>query len=94
MTDSIYFSNINNIKWQRAEGETEENAAAKRYADLSNYSVESHLKDAEKRARTLLEKLDICNRIFYNDYFDRANINNQEITNNQIFEQKTKSLNA
>lgn len=94
VTDSIYFSNINNIKWQRAEGETEENAAAKRYADLSNYSVESHLKDAEKRARTLLEKLDICNRIFYNDYFDRANINNQEITNNQIFEQKTKSLNA
>lgn len=94
ITDSAYFSNINNIKWIRSEGDTNENKSASRYADLSNYSKETHLKDAEARARILLERLDVCNRIFYNDYFARKNINNKEITNAEIFKTKLLEINA
>ena len=94
ITDSIYFSNIKNIKWLRSEKDIEANKAASKYAYLEGYTKEAHLKDAEARARTILERLDVCNRIFYNDYFDRENINKPELTNREIFEQKMKELNA
>ena len=94
ITDSIYFSNINNIKWQREEGDSKANTAASQYADLAGYTKKAHLADAEARARTVLERLDVCNRIFYNDYFDRANINNKDVKNYEIFNQKMKAINA
>lgn len=94
ITDSTYFSNINNIKWIRDEKDTKVNEVALQYADLSGYTKAAHLKDAEARARTLLERLDVCNRIFYNNYFNRANINNPQLKNYEIFAQKMKTLNT
>lgn len=88
ITDSAYFSNLNNILWLRETGDTKENEVALKYADLSNYDKNTHLKNAEARARTLLEKLDICNQIFYNDYFARQNISNKEKNNDEIFKEK------
>lgn len=92
VTDSIYFSNINNIKWFRSE-ENVNNDPANKYADLSNYSKTSHLSQTEKEAKNVLEKLDVCNRIFYNDYFARTNISNSQKTNAQIFNERMDLIN-
>ncbi len=94
ITDSAFFSNIKNIKWIRDEDDTEANEAASKYAYLDEYSKDAHMADIEARARTVLERLDACNRIFYNDYFDRPNINNKDLKNSEIFAQKMKELNA
>ncbi len=93
MTDSIYFSNINKILWQREEGKTKENEVASRYADLASYSKQTHLEETEKKAKILLERLDACNRIFYNDYFARVNVSDNSKTNAEIFNDKLKSIN-
>ncbi len=91
LTDSMYFVSLNNIKWIR-EGYQENNPANK-YADLKNYDIEDHINTVEIEAKTLLKKLDTCNRIFYNDYFARKNINNANLINAQIFINNLKSIN-
>ena len=93
MTDSVYFSSLKKIKWQRENGNTNENKIALKYADISTYNKDEHIKEVEKEARNLLEKLDACNRVFYNDYFALKNINNTAKTNAEIYADNIKAIN-
>lgn len=94
ITDSLYFSNINDIKYQRKAGDTKENQLAAKYANLKDYSEQAHLEATEAAARKLLEKLSFCNRIFYNDYFARKNINDSSLTNAEVFAAKMLNINS
>ncbi|MBQ8424621.1 MAG: sulfatase-like hydrolase/transferase [Clostridia bacterium] len=91
ITDSLYFSSLNNIKYVREK--YEEKDPANRYADLTNYKKSLHLELVEKEAKVLLKKLDACNRIFYNDYFSRINLNISNKTNYQLFVEKLNNIN-
>ena len=61
--------------------------------DIEYYDSEDHKAEVTIEAKKLLEKLSVCNRIFYNDYFGRKNINDSSKTNNQIFIEKLKAIN-
>ncbi len=91
LTDSMYFVSLNNIKWIRESYFA--NNPANKYADLEYYDVEDHINAVEIEATILLKKLDTCNRIFYNDYFARKNINNSTLNNAQIFESNIQLIN-
>lgn len=93
ITDNMYFVSLNNIKYIRKDNPDANNDPARDYADLLNYDSEEHIAEVEVEAKKLLEKLSICNRIFYNDYFGRKNINNNLKTNNQIFKEKLLEIN-
>ncbi len=93
ITDNAYFVSLNNIKYIRKDGVAIENDPANKYADLTNYDREDHLINVEIEAKKLLKKLSVCNRIFYNDYFARKNINNPDKTNNEIFKEKLIEIN-
>ena len=92
LTDSMYFVSLNNIKWIREN--YQENNPANSYADLINYDAEDHITSVEIEAKILLKKLDACNRIFYNNYFARKNINDSSITNSQLFINNLKTINS
>lgn len=92
LTDSAYFTSINNIKWIRESYQP--NNPANSYADLTNYDIEDHLTSVENEAKILLKKLDTCNRIFYNNYFARKNINTSSLTNSKLFENNLKLINS
>ena len=91
ITDSLYFVSLNNIKYSRHEVLNDEPAL--KYADLYDYSYDDHIREVEIECKILLEKLNVCNRIFYNDYFARDNINNKSKTNKQIFVEKLIEIN-
>lgn len=91
ITDSVYFSSLNNIKYIRES--IKDNDPTLKYANLVNYNKEEHLKTVEETARILLEKLDVCNRIFYNDYFAKTNYANSSKKNYEIFIDKFKEIN-
>ena len=91
ITDSIYFVSLNNIKYIRQN--VTENDVALSYADLLDYDQEEHINQVEKECKILLEKLSVCNRIFYNDYFARNNINDSSKTNHQILLEKLQQIN-
>ena len=93
ITDSMYFVSLNNIKYIRKDNPLLNNDPALSYADISEYDSEEHLVEVEIEAKILLEKLSACNRIFYNDYWGRKNINDNTKTNAQIFVEKLKSIN-
>ena len=93
ITDSMYFVSLNNIKYIRKDNPVANNEPALKYADISNYDSEEHINQVEIEAVKLLEKLSACNRIFYNDYFGRKNINDNSKTNAQIFIEKLKEIN-
>ena len=93
ITDSMYFASLNNIKYIRKDNPMLNNDPALKYADIANYDSEDHISDVEVEAKKLLKKLSACNRIFYNDYFDKTNINDKTKTNAQIFVQKLKEIN-
>ena len=88
ITDSMYFVSLNKIKWIRDDQPIQNNDPACKYADLTNYDSEEHITQVENEAKILLKKVDTCNRIFYNDYFARKNINDNTKTNAQIFAEK------
>lgn len=88
ITDSMYFVSLNNIKWIRKDQPITRNDPACKYADLTTYDSEDHISEVETEGKILLKKLDTCNRIFYNDYFARKNINDNSKTNAQIFSEK------
>lgn len=94
ITDNMYFVSLNNIKYIRKDNTVGRNDPALKYADISNYDSDEHINQVEVEAKILLEKLSACNRIFYNDYFARKNINNNSITNSQLFIQKLKIINS
>ncbi len=94
ITDNMYFVSLNNIKYIRKDNTVGRNDPALKYADISNYDSEEHINQVEVEAKILLEKLSVCNRIFYNDYFGRKNINDNSITNAQLFVQKLKMINS
>ncbi|MBQ8430619.1 MAG: sulfatase-like hydrolase/transferase [Clostridia bacterium] len=85
ITDSMYFVSLNNIKYIRADQPTTNKDPALKYADISSYDSEDHINEVEDEAKLMLKKLDSCNRIFYNDYFARKNINDKTKTNVEIF---------
>lgn len=93
ITDSIYFVSLNNIKYIRKDNPMLNNDPALKYADISNYDSEDHINAVELEAQKLLQKLSVCNRIFYNDYFARKNINDASKTNAQIFAEKLGEIN-
>lgn len=93
ITDSMYFVSLNNIKYIRKDNPIANNDPALKYADISDYDSEEHINQVEIEATKLLEKLSVCNRIFYNDYFGRKNINDSSKTNAQIFVEKLKAIN-
>ena len=93
ITDSMYFVSLNNIKYIRKDNPALNNDPALKYADLSNYDSEDHINDVEVESKILLKKLSVCNRIFYNDYFARNNINDSSKTNAQIFVEKLQQIN-
>ena len=93
ITDSMYFVSLNNIKYIRKDNPINNNDPALKYADIANYDSEEHINMVEIEAKILLEKLSVCNRIFYNDYFARKNINDQSKTNAEIFIQKLQMIN-
>lgn len=93
ITDSMYFVSLNNIKYIRKDNTLANNDPALKYADISEYDSEEHINKVEVEAKILLEKLSVCNRIFYNDYWGRKNINDNSKTNAQIFVQKLKEIN-
>lgn len=93
ITDNMYFVSLNNIKYIRKDNPAANNDPALKYADISNYDSEQHINEVEIEAKKLLDKLSVCNRIFYNDYFDRKNIEDNTKTNMQIFIQKLKAIN-
>ncbi len=94
ITDNMYFVSLNNIKYMRKDNPLLNNDPALKYADIKGYDSEEHLIEVEVEAKKLLEKLSVCNRIFYNDYFARRNINDNSKTNAQIFVEKIKSING
>ncbi len=91
VTDCLYFSSLKNIKWSRDENTS--NDPATKYADLSNYSLENHLQQVETEASILLTKLDACNRIYFNNYFAKQNINSPEYKNYEIYATNLKNIN-
>jgi len=91
ITDSMHFSSLNKIDWIRKDAK--ENDPSHSYADLSNYDAEDHINQVEIEAKILLKKLDTCNRIYYNNYFARKNINNKNIQNYQLHTQNLKLIN-
>ena len=93
ITDNMYFVSLNNIKYIRRDNPLANNDPALKYADISNYDSEEHINQVEVEAQILLEKLSACNRIFYNDYFGRTNINDSTKNNMQIFIEKLKAIN-
>ena len=93
ITDNMYFVSLNNIKYIRKDNTLANNDPALKYADISSYDSEQHIIEVEIEAKKLLDKLSICNRIFYNDYWGRKNINDNTKTNAQIFVQKLKEIN-
>ena len=93
ITDNMYFVSLNNIKYIRKDNTLANNDPALKYADISTYDSEQHIIEVEIEAKKLLDKLSICNRIFYNDYWGRKNINDNTKTNAQIFVQKLKEIN-
>ena len=93
ITDSMYFVSLNNIKYIRKDNPVANNDPALKYADISTYDSEEHMSMVEVEAKILLDKLSICNRIFYNDYWGRKNINDSSKTNAQIFVEKLKEIN-
>jgi len=93
ITDNMYFVSLNNIKYIRKDNPLLNNDPALKYADISTYDSEEHINNVEIEAKILLEKLSICNRIFYNDYFGRNNINDKTKPNSQIFIEKLKEIN-
>lgn len=93
ITDSMYFVSLNNIKYMRKDNPQANNSPALSYADILNYDSEQHIAEVEIEAKKLLEKLSACNRIFYNDYFGRKNINDNSKTNNQIFKEMLLAIN-
>ena len=93
ITGSMYFVILNNIKYIRKDNPINNNDPALKYADIANYDSEEHINMVEIEAKILLEKLSVCNRIFYNDYFARKNINDQSKTNAEIFIQKSQMIN-
>ncbi len=93
ITDNMYFVSLNNIKYIRKDNPLANNDPALKYADISNYDSEEHIAEVEIEAKKLLDKLSICNRIFYNDYWGRKNINDNTKTNAQIFVEKLKGIN-
>ena len=93
ITDSMYFVSLNKIKWIRDDQPVVNNDPACKYADLTSYDSEDHINRVEEEGKILLKKLDTCNRIFYNDYFARKNINDKTRTNAQIFAEKLIAIN-
>ena len=93
ITDSMYFVSLNNIKYIRKDNPEARNDPALKYADIEGFDREDHINQVEEEAKILLEKLSVCNRIFYNDYFGRKNIDDNTKTNAQIFVQKLKEIN-
>ncbi len=93
ITDSMYFVSLNNRKYVRKDNPGANNDPALKYADISNYDSEEHINNVEAEAKILLEKLSVCNRIFYNNYWARKNINDNTKTNAQIFVEKLKEIN-
>lgn len=91
ITDSIYFSSLNNIKYIREEYKSDDPAV--KYAYLEEYDKSTYVGIVEAKARVLLEKLDVCNRIFFNDYFARTNINDPSKKNYEIFYQRFNDIN-
>ncbi len=91
ITDSIYFVSLNNIKYIRKD--VSHNDPALSYANLLDYDWEDHITQVEQECKILLEKLSVCNRIFYNDYFARNNINDSSKTNKQVLMEKLKEIN-
>jgi len=93
ITDNMYFVSLNNVKYIRNDNPELQNDPALKYADIKYYDREEHIADVEIEAKKLLDKLSVCNRIFYNDYFARININDSTKTNAQIFIDKLKEIN-
>ena len=93
ITDNMYFVSLNNIKYIRKDNPIANLDPALQYADISNYDKEEHINEVEIEAKILLEKLSVCNRIFYNNYFARKNINDNTKTNAQIFVQNLLAIN-
>ena len=93
ITDNMYFVSLNNIKYIRKDNPQLNNDPALAYADISTYDSEQHINEVEIEAKKLLDKLSVCNRIFYNDYWGRNNINDNTKTNAQIFVEKLKAIN-
>jgi len=93
ITDSIYFSSLNNIKWIRKDQPIVRNDPATSYADLTTFDREDHINAVEEEAKILLKKLDSCNRIFYNNYFGRKNIHKNELKNVEIFKSNLQTIN-
>jgi phosphoglycerol transferase MdoB-like AlkP superfamily enzyme len=93
ITDNMYFVSLNNIKYIRKDNTVANNDPALKYADVENYDSEEHLMEVEIEAKKLLDKLSVCNRIFYNNYWGRKNINDNTKTNAQIFVEKLKEIN-
>lgn len=94
ITDSVYFSSLKKIKWQREVGETKENTLASKYADLSGYTdKQAYMQYVEAEAKIILEKLDACNRAFYNDFFELKSVSNPEKTNAEVYKDKLKAIN-
>lgn len=93
ITDNMYFVSLNNIKYIRKDNPLANNDPALKYADISTYDSEEHIAEVEIEAKKLLDKLSVCNRIFYNDYWGRKNINDNTKTNAQIFVEKLKAIN-
>ena len=93
ITDNMYFVSLNNIKYIRKDNPLLNNDPALKYADILTYDSEEHITQVEIEAKKLLDKLSVCNRIFYNDYWGRKNINDNTKTNAQIFVEKLREIN-
>ena len=93
ITDNMYFSSLNNIKYIRKDGVAISYDPANKYADLSTYDREDYINIVEIEAKKLLKKLSVCNRIFYNDYFARTNLVETNKTNMEIYKQKLLDIN-
>ena len=93
ITDNMYFVSLNNIKYIRKDNPLLNNDPALKYADIKYYDSEEHINEVEIEAKKLLNKLSVCNRIFYNDYWARVNVNDNTKTNEQIFVEKLKEIN-
>jgi len=93
ITDNMYFVSLNNIKYIRKDNPLLNNDPALQYADIKAYDSEEHIAEVETEAKILLQKLSACNRIFYNDYWGRTNINDNTKTNAQIFVENLKAIN-
>lgn len=93
ITDNMYFVSLNNIKYIRKDNPVLNNDPALQYADIKAYDSEEHMIEVETEAKILLQKLSACNRIFYNDYWGRKNINDNTKTNAQIFVENLKAIN-